>query len=394
MDASHPTQRSLNKRPLMKTVLAGVLAGACLVGGLARVPVAAARGSEADRAKLEDRDHRKRRRRVIAKGAKWLAAQQSVGGSWGDTKAVIAITSLSILALMSTGSTDGRGPYGRHVRRGIDFLLKLIEQKPAESEWPAGYFEHAGDTASRMHGQGYATLALASALGTATSAGRVGASRHERIRKVLVKAVECCELAQTPTGGYGYKPTRSAVHEGSVTVAVAQGLRAARDVGVVIDRAVVDRGLRYLRNSQKEDGSFRYSTSQDTSSYALTAAALSAFFLFGQYEDGEKRLVSRGIKAMRRYINDDGPRHRWYYYGHFYAAWACWQKDGHTWDPNRSLWGWWQKKIYRDLMVRQINDGSFEREQGKFVDFGDQLTTAFAILTLSIPDEGLPIFQR
>jgi len=390
MDPSHPTPRSLTR-----TILVGVLAGACLLGGLVRVPVAAARGSgELERAKLEDKDHRKRRRRVIAKGAKWLASTQSAEGSWGETNAVIAVTSLSILALMSTGSTDGRGPYGRNVRRGIDYLLKLIELKAEESEWHEGYFERPNDTASRMHGQGYATLALASALGTATSAGRVGASRHERIRKVLVKAVACCELAQTSTGGYGYKPTRSAMHEGSVTVAVAQGMRAARDVGVVIDRVVVDKGLRYLRNSQKKDGSFRYSTSQDTSSYALTAAALSAFFLFGQYEDGEKHLVSRGIKALRRYIDKDGTKHRWYYYGHFYAAWACWQKDGHTWDPNRSLWGWWQKIILKDLMGKQTSNGSFELEQGKFVDFGPQLTTAFAILTLSIPDEVLPIFQR
>jgi len=201
-------------------------------------------------------------------------------------------------------------------------------------------------------------------------------------------------VGQTPTGGYGYRPAADADHEGSVTVAIAQALRAARDVGIVVPVSVVENGLRYLRNSQKEDGSFKYSTRQDTSTYELTAAALSTFFLFGRYEDDADTRISDAIRAMRRFIDRTGPDRRWYYYGHFYGAWACWQKDGTDWHPTRSLWGWWQERVYPHLYDRQTSVGSFDPKPGRYTNYGPELSTSFAILTMAIPDEALPIFQR
>ncbi|MDJ0975503.1 MAG: prenyltransferase/squalene oxidase repeat-containing protein [Planctomycetota bacterium] len=376
--------RSLSRRDAL-SLLAGALGGSA---ALMAAP-AFARDRET-RGTPEPRDARRRRQKAIRKACAWLASKQGPSGSFGDNRAVIALTSLSVLALMSEGSTDGRGRYGAAVRKGINWLLKLIEDKGEnDSQWHPGYFEYQNDTTSRMHGQGYATLALASALGTSSDR-----DRFIQIRKVLVKAVDCCEQAQTSTGGYGYRPIRGGDHEGSVTVTIAQGLRAARDAGLRIDPSVVERGLQYLRRSQKRDGSFKYSTRQDQSTYALTAAALSAFFLFGQYED-ETGLVPRAIDYIRKQIGTGrGPDQPWYYYGHFYGAWACWQWDGHTWDKSRrNLWGWWQNIVYPHMIDRQTTEGQFEPEGGRY-DFGPILSTAFGVLTLAIPDEVLPIFQR
>lgn len=378
-----------NARPLDRrealSLLAGVLGGgAALWAGPAFARDRETRGTP------EPKDARRRRQDAIRRGCAYLATKQDPSGSFGDNRAMIALTALSVLALMSEGSTDGRGRYGQHVQKGINWLLKLIERKgEKDSQWHPGYFEFPNDTTSRMHGQGYATLALASALGTSSDQ-----DRFAQIRKVLVKAVDCCEQAQTSTGGYGYRPISGGDHEGSVTVTVAQGLRAARDAGLRIDSKVVERGLQYLRRSQKRDGSFKYSTRQDQSTYALTAAALSAFFLFGQYEDATG-LVPRAIDYIRKTIGQGrGPNQPWYYYGHFYGAWACWQWDGHTWDPaRRNLWGWWQSVVYPHMLRQQTNEGLFEPEGGRY-DFGPILSTAFAVLTLAIPDEVLPIFQR
>ena len=105
------------------------------------------------------------------------------------------------------------------------------------------------------------------------------------------------------------------------------------------------------------------------------------------------RNITRAIKYMRDKLERriDLP---WYYYGHFYAAWACWQWDGHTWDPSeKNLWGWWQRKVYPHLLDRQRSDGSFEPDSTRY-DYGPVLSTAFAVLTLAIPDEVLPVFQR
>ena len=362
---------------------------ASLGAGDAVQRVALARNDDAPRGKPESDVSRRTRRKAIADGCRFIAKKQNHGGSFGESRATVAITALSVLALMSEGSTEHRGPFRREIKRGLDFLLQLIE-KPKPGKYPKGYFFHAQDRDSRMHGQGFATLALACALGTSTRA------RAVRIRKALREAVRCIEASQALTGGFGYEPRPGTDHEGSVTVGVAQGLRAARDAGLIVSDHVVKKGLNYLRKSQKSDGSFQYSLHRTHSSYALTAAAMSSFFLYGHYKDkpGEDRL-KRGLDYLRQKLDRNGADHSWYYYGHFYCAWALWQWDGNSWQvgPNNQ-WGTWQSIVYPHLLNRQrMGDGSFEPFSGRF-DYGPILTTAFAVLTLSIPDETLPVFQR
>lgn len=152
------------------------------------------------------------RRRAIQRGCDFLCGRpgsvpggnayqgtQRTDGGFGDNRAVVALTSLAVLALMADGSTDGRGRHGKAVQRGIDFLLKLVEVP--KTRYPEGYFWYPQDGTSRMHGQGFATLALATALGT--SKGK----RARRIRKALVKAVKCIEEAQTARAASATSPS-------------------------------------------------------------------------------------------------------------------------------------------------------------------------------------------
>lgn len=360
-------------------------------GSLGTLP--SAYGEKSTRADEEiEQQLDERRRRAIRRGCDYLAKQQRKGGQFGETdKAVVALTALSVLALMAGGSSDGRGPHGQEVRAGINFLLGLIRDRSPDVPWHEGYFYHPHDPSSRMHGQGYATLALAMALGTSTG------KRYREIRQVLEKAVHCIEQAQTITGGFGYDPVSTGMHEGSVTVTVAQGLRAARDAGLLVSEQVVKKGLNYLRRSQNTDGSFRYSLYVDRSTYALTAAAISSFFLYGRYTDDPRDdSIQRGLDYMMKEVGKviANKRLKWYYYGNFYAAWAFWQKDGNEWDPRSGgYWARWHRRVYPDLLdLQRHGDGSWD-ELVRF-DFGDVLPTAFAVLTLAIPDEELPIFQR
>ncbi len=344
---------------------------------------------DARTAMAEPSAHRKARHRAIDRACKFLASRQAQDGSWGPNRAKIAITSLVLLALMADGSTDGRGPYGAEVRRGVTFLVKLIEEKQPDDPNPRGYFAHPDDYTSRMHGQGFATFALATALGTSTG------KRAARIRGAVIHAVRCIENSQNATGGFGYEPKRNSDHEGSVTVAVAQGLRAARDVGIIVDENVVRKGLKYLKSSQKKDGSFRYSLLREESTYALTGAALSSFFLYGAYAKTYRGTIKRALGYITKKLGSQGASQDWYYYGHFYTGWALWQWDGNNWRRGRGhLWANWQHQVLTDIMSQQRDsDGSFDKRDRRH-DFGPELSTAFAALTLAIPDEGLPIFQR
>jgi hypothetical protein len=382
-----PTRTAAGRRAGRWVLLAAALAVLGGARGFDRVAGAGEPGA-APRT-MEPAANREQRRAAIKRGCEFILKQQRIAADFGfgEDKAVVALTALSVLALMSEGSTDGRGPYGTAIQKGLDFLLKCVEE-PRESELHDGYFYYPNDNNSKMHGQGYATLALASALGTSTG------KRHARIKKVLDRAVACIEQAQTDTGGFGYLPTAQNEHEGSVTVTVAQGLRAARDAGILVSAEKVNRGLHYLKRSQKEDGSFRYSLTHDRSSYALTAAALSSFMLYGRYGDREgDDAIERGFRWMMQKLEGRQRAMEWYYYGHFYAAWACWQRDGDDW--SRGTWAQWQSQVYPDLMFnKQTSDGSFEEEPDPRFKFGALLPTAFAVLTLAIPDEALPIFER
>jgi hypothetical protein len=358
------------------------------------------------------------RRAAIRRGCAWIAAQQPVQGpgSFGDNKAIVAFTALSTLALMAEGSSMHRGPHGRQVARGVEWLLRLVEAPQAKDTAVPGYFKTPQDDNSRMHGQGYATLALASALGSADE------KTAGRIRAVLSQAVECAQRSQTGTGGWGYEPDRATEHEGSVTVTIAQGLRAANYAGVKVSRDTVVRGLDYLRRSQRRhgptspqaewDGSFKYSITTERSTYALTAAAISSFYLFGEYgrRPEDKDALERGIAFLKRHLRRQMRDREWHYYGHFYAAWAAWQHDGdhasagpdETWgdDPRSAdierttrFWGPWHAKVYPDLIRSQHEDGRWDDPNDDY-KFGDLLSTAFAVLTLAIPDELIPVFQR
>lgn len=342
------------------------------------------------------------RRAAIRRACDWLASKQSASGEFGDERGLVAITALGSLALMAGGSGLHRGPHGLAVYRSTRALLDLVQHASKRSPHP-GYFHRANDAHSRMHGHGFAMLAVASALGSADEA------LARDIREVLRLAVRCAEESQTPTGGWGYNPTRSQDHEGSVTVTIVQGLRAAHDNGIRVDRDVVANGLRYLRQSQKSDGSFKYSIQQDRSTYALTAAAVSSFQLLGKYAQDERdpdaKRIKDGIAFMKRTL-EDAVLHRpeWYYYGHFYAGWSAWQRDGSdtaTWpvgarriDPDApEFWAPWRATVYPDMLAKQRADGSWHDPDDRF-NFGDLLPTAFATLTLAIPDELVPIFQR
>jgi hypothetical protein len=366
------------------------LAVALLAATLAPVGVLGARFVAADGPRDSDSaaEFAKARRDAIRRGCDWLVTKQHQDGSFGEDRARVAFTALSTLALMAQGSGVHRGPYGESVSLGVQFLSRLVANKTKTDTPNDGFFTTPGDANSKMHGQGYATLCLASALGSAS------AETAPTMREVLRQAVACCEASQTGTGGWGYEPDSSGDHEGSVTVTVAQGLRASRDAGIVVNDARVRRALSYLRKSQKEDGSFRYSISTDRSTYALTAAAVSAFFLFGEYGNRRdpKDPLQRGIAYLKETLPSEMKRREWFYYGHFYAAWAAWQWDGD--EPDGSgFWGPWHRAVYPVLLREQGNEGNWVDGQDRF-NFGPVLPTAFAVLTLAIPDEQLPIFQR
>lgn len=341
---------------------------------------------------LPERTLDRRRQRAIRAGLDYLAAEQRRDGSWGDPRqGIVGITSLCLLAFMAQGHQEGRGPYARGedvLRRGTDFLLRNSlppsrkDPETSANGKPAGYIYVPLDGDSRMHGHGYATQVLILAYGS----GRSDKGRQREMRTKIRRAVRVIEKAQTITGGWGYEPRSATAHEGSVTVTVVQALRLAADAGFLVDKETHRRGLAYLRDSQKADGSFKYSHMADTSTPALTAAALTAMHGFGEY-------YSKAVRRGLGYIEDSYQRPhslQWPFYAHYYAAQAFWRAGGKYWDL-------WQTRGIEHILDVQRHNGSWhdqvyrDKRRGSH---GPAYATAFSCLALSVSDGFLPLFQR
>ena len=90
------------------------------------------------------------------KGLDWLTKNQADDGSWGKSY-TIGVTSLSCLAYLSAADEPFTGDRGKALIKGLQYLL--ANQKDA-------LFPTQGQSVKTwIHGQGFATLALAEAYG-------------------------------------------------------------------------------------------------------------------------------------------------------------------------------------------------------------------------------------
>jgi len=331
------------------------------------------------------------RKTSVRGGLRFLASAQHRDGSWGS-KARVGVTSLCLLALLAQGEQLGRGPHGRTIERGVRYLLRCslpptksnLLRSPEPGK-PSGYiWGGQADSDSRMHGHGYATQVLCLVYGT----GVRSVLLRDQLRLKIRRAVRVIEDAQTFTGGWGYEPSYSTAHEGSITVTVVQALRLARDVGFVVDKEVHLRGLKYLKESQKPDGSFRYSLTRSDTTAALTAAALCAMHGFAEYSSE----ITRSALAYLRGRHRRARELPWPYYGLYYAAQVYYRTGGAEWNHWTTTWVPYllarAQRTREGLVYWDDSDRGRDRSQGR------AYATALACLSLSVPDGLLPLFRK
>lgn len=367
-------------------------------------PVARGTSAETPRPKGQDahlsiRDERARA--ALARGIEWLAAAQIADGSLpatglktrtghdplsndgSGTFAPVAVTALGTLAFLAAGSEPERGPHGRETARAVDWLVARTNLD-AQSD-RRGYIALDGDALSRMHGHGYAALALAQAFAMSPKT-----ERGARIEAALMAAVECIQRSQSVDGGWWYEPKSGLQHENSITICAVQALRSAHSAGVKVDAQTIERAVDYVSRTQKPDGSFRYGLGDPKSSVALTAAAIATLNASGKYggkviDEGYDWIFRRlGARSTRSQVTGDAddfvicP-----FYERVCLGQALWQyPDSHVFED------WWATEVAR-VLVAQKKDGSWEDAR-----YGDAYATAMNCLLLALPEGLLPIFQR
>jgi Prenyltransferase and squalene oxidase repeat len=314
---------------------------------------------------------------AIDRGLAYLAARQSSrDGSLGSSASArrrVAITALSGMAFLSSGSTPGRGKYGTNVQKAIDFLLTRCQ--------PNGFIYDEGNTGGHfgpMYDHGFATLFL----------GEVyGMTRNPQVRTNLERAVRLIVNSQNKEGGWRYEPD-SKDADLSVTVCEMMALRAARNSGIYVPKQTIDRCTEYVRKCQTQDGGFRYqlTTSWQAVTFGLTAAGVVTLYSAGIYEGKSLEL---GLSYLERY-RPSSTLHQpanHYFYSHYYAAQAMWHAGGQRFEQ-------WYSDIRDELIHGPFpfrNSGGGWRDPSSY---GDEYGTAMALLILQTPNNYLPIFQR
>ena len=315
---------------------------------------------------------------AVAAGFAFLAGRQNADGTFGEGfyRENPAVNSLAGMAFLASGAVPGRdGEYRQVMDRTLRWVTRQIGTRQ---------LAEAGDESrGPMYSLGFATHFLAECYGMGDS---------DQLGPVLREAVGWILAAQNAEGGwrYGLQPEDADI---SVTACQMMALRAARNVGVAVPKTAIDRAVRYIRGCQNPDGGFMYMSSRGgPSAFARSAAAMASFYVAGVYDDPS---MDRGVEYLEQFrpsrAGENGkPAEKvehYYWYGHYYAAMAMWQRGGVAW------WRWYP--AVRDEIVAQQQrpkpDGP-----GRWDDkaISTEFATACALITLLTPLERLPLFQR
>jgi len=301
----------------------------------------------------------------IDKGLRFLAERQHDAGSIGthNYRKNVAVCALAGLAFMSQGSTPNRGQYGKNVAKCVEFLLNSTHED--------GFIAVENFTShGPMYGHGFATLFLAECYGM---------TMRDDIREKLAKAVRLIVETQNEDGGWRYQPRKDDA-DLSVTICQVMALRAARNAGIFVPKETIDRCTDYVRNSQNEDGGFRYLIHGGPSQFPRSAAGVVALYMAGIYEGEE---IERGLDYLMEHLprGNVPVQEAHYYYGHYYAVQAMWHAGGDYWKT-------WYPAIRDELISLQRPNGSW------FSAICSEYGTGMACIILQLPNNFLPIIQR
>jgi hypothetical protein len=292
---------------------------------------------------------------MYERGLRYLAGSQTEQGCWQDSMgSEPAVVGLAVVAFLAHGEDPNHGPYARHIRKGLDYILN--EQSASN-----GYI------GSSMYNHGFCTLALAESYGTVD---------HPKLAPALQKAVELILSSQARNrfGGWRYTPeSRDADTTCSGCQIVA--LLAARNAGIPVPDEAITKGLAYLNRCRGSDGSYGY-TSSAGGKPTLTAIGALCLALAKQKD-------TKGFQASVAYLADHlNYRDRFYpYYFEYYMSQALFHADEETWRE-------WNALNIRYLATIQAPDGSWPGNKG------EAFNTSAALLSLALNYRFLPIYEK
>jgi hypothetical protein len=292
--------------------------------------------------------------KMYLSGLRFLQHTQAEAGNWPDEPhgTEPAITALTIISILAHGDDPNFGPYNKTVHRGLDYILKQMDQT-------TGYIGPS------MYNHGFSTLALAESYG-AVDDPRLGVALQKAVR-LIVSAQE-----QNPRKAWRYSPEAK---DADTTVSGAQmvALLAARNAGIPVPESVIQNGLDFFRSCQTGEGGIGY-ISPIAPNATRTAIACLVFSL-------AKEKNSSSYKAAFNFLKQSPPDSQYPQYFLYYASQAFFHGSTEAWRT-------WNRQNIDSLRSTQTPDGNWDGQ------FGPTFATAGSMLSLALNYRYLPIYER
>ena len=276
---------------------------------------------------------------------RWLKANQSADGSWGESNKV-AMTGFALLAYFGHCENPASAEFGDSCMKGIVYLVGVgmrndgrLASNYSANHWP---YEHA-----------IATYALAEA---ATFCRDIK-FEVPSLMEVTEKAGQFIIDNQNANGGWAYLYAKS---EGHTDVSVAgwqiQALKACSHTGIKFSgiNACVSKGLKYLCQCQNENGGYGYTGKKPCGRPVVFFPQRRRNALPPNV--GQRQLIA--MSARRRNMCSPTPGsttipHNCDLYAHYYESQAMMQSGGKNWTE--------YNKLFRDqILQNQDSDGSWK----------------------------------
>ncbi len=294
--------------------------------------------------------------KMYKSGLEYLVKNQQPDGAWGSDygSREPGVIGLAVLAILAHGEDPNFGPYAVTVKRAVDNILKQQNSS-------------TGMIGSSMYNHGFSTLALAEVYGVLDD---------DRLGPALEKAVKLLlsSQAQNPYNAWRYSPTGK---DADTTAAGAcmVALFAARNAGVGVPQASIDKGLEYYKKCQSSDGGFGY-TNAGGSNTPRSAIGTLVYALARKKNTQVWKSAFEYIKA-----NKSETDNYHYYYTMYYLPQALFQSDVEEWRN-------WNIVHIKSIAAKQSSSGSWNG------DNGTTFATACALLSLALNYRFLPIYER
>jgi hypothetical protein len=308
-------------------------------------------------------------REMYDKGLQYLAKTQAADGGWPGGQPGPGTTGLALMVLLASGEDPNFGLYSSHVRKA---LRSMISQQDAAT----GYLGNS------MYHHGFGMLALAEAYGAVDDRNlwpNGQAAKNRSIGAALELAVRAAITSQKKNsfGAWRYTPD-STDADTSVSGSVLVGLLAARNAGIEVPDASIDKAIEFYKNATSNSGQVAYAGGLGGFDESLARVSIGTLV----YAVARRKDLPQ-YKATLSFLTSrlDAPPAQWPEYTRYYEAQALFQGDVDAWEK-------WNKLLVRQLKQSQKPDGSFAS------DFGPALGTSMSLLALALNYKFLPIYER